>query len=125
MEYKVKDRVATDVWGDGVVTMVTESAVIVEFASGYRQVFEPDGRWNKKCPVSLRKTVSLWIEGYVATGEKGEVQCIGTYNAIDIDDAVKQYMKDHPNSVAWDRFGRGRHAIWASEIYDNESDAKS
>jgi DNA-directed RNA polymerase alpha subunit len=36
--------------------MVTDSAIVVEFASGYSQVFELDGRWSKKCPVSLQKT---------------------------------------------------------------------
>lgn len=74
----------------------------------------------------VSRSISLWMEGYAATGESGTAQCIGTYNAVDIDDAVKQYMAEHPNrnSVDWDRFGRGRHAIWACEIFDNEAQAR-
>lgn len=73
-------------------------------------------------PVS--RNISLWMEGFAATGESGTAQYIGTYNAKDLDDAVKQYMEVRPNSVHWDRFGRGRHAIWACEIFDNEADAR-
>ncbi len=68
--------------------------------------------------------ISLWMEGYAATGESGTAQCIGTYKAKDLDDAVKQYMAAHPDSVDWDRFGRGKHAIWACEIFDNETQAR-
>lgn len=73
---------------------------------------------------AVSRSISLWMEGYAATGESGAAQCIGTYNAKDLDDAVKQYMVAHPNSVDWDRFGRGRHAIWACEIFDNEAQSR-
>lgn len=73
---------------------------------------------------NVSRSISLWMEGYAATGESGTAHCIGTYTATDLDDAVKQYMVAHPNSVHWDRFGRGRHAIWACEIFDNEAQAR-
>lgn len=72
-----------------------------------------------------KKDIALWLEGFSATGQSGTAQCLGTYNATDLDDAVKQYMASHPNSVDWDRFGRGRHAIWGCEIFDNESQARA
>ena len=73
---------------------------------------------------AVSRSISLWMEGYSATGESGTAQCIGTYNSKDLDDAVKQYMVANPNRVDWDRFGRGRHAIWACEIFDNETQAR-
>jgi hypothetical protein len=72
----------------------------------------------------VNSSISLWMEGYAATGERGVAQCLGNYNAKTIDEAVKEYMEKHPNSVDWDRYGRGRHAIWACEIFDNERDAR-
>lgn len=49
---------------------------------------------------------------------------IGTYEAADLDDAVRQYMETHKGDVDWDRFGRGRHAIWGCEIFDNEAEVR-
>ena len=73
---------------------------------------------------AVSRSIHLWIEGYAATGERGTAQCIGIYEAKDLDDAVKKYMAANPNRVDWDRFGRGRHAIWACEIFDNEAQAR-
>ena len=70
------------------------------------------------------KEITLWMEGYAATCEHSPAQNLGTYEALDLDEAVKHYMEGHPDSVEWDRFGRGRHAIWACEIFDNEVDAR-
>ncbi|KKL58667.1 hypothetical protein LCGC14_2223060 [marine sediment metagenome] len=68
--------------------------------------------------------ITLWVEGYAITGGHSDASCLGTYDAVDLNDAVKQYMEQHPNIVDWDRFGKGRHAIWACEIFDNETDAR-
>jgi len=70
------------------------------------------------------KNITLWMEGFAATGESGTAQCLGTYKATNLDDAVRQYMEVRPNSIDWDRFGRGRHAIWSCEIFDNEEEAR-
>lgn len=69
--------------------------------------------------------IELWKEGFSITGHQGQASHIGTYyNVKDFDDAVKQYMNDYPDEVEWDRFGRGRHAIWACEIFNNAIDAR-
>ena len=73
---------------------------------------------------SVRRSISLWVEGFAVTGQRENASMIGTFEAKDLDDAVKQYMEHHKDYVDWDRFGRGRHAIWACEIFDNEKDAR-
>jgi hypothetical protein len=71
------------------------------------------------------KEHEIWIEGYAATGESGTACLVGKYMAESFDDAVKLYMKDHPKiNIEWDRYGRGRHANWACEIFNNEADAR-
>ena len=76
------------------------------------------------CQPVVRRSISLWVEGFAVTGERQGASMIGTYEATDLDDAVKQYMETHKGDVDWDRFGRGRHAIWACEIFDNEGEAR-
>jgi len=79
----------------------------------------------EQCTIPVvRRSISLWMEGFAVTGERQGASMIGTYEATDLDDAVKQYMETHKGDVAWDRFGRGRHAIWACEIFDNEGEAR-
>lgn len=80
---------------------------------------------NKQCPIPVvRRNIFLWMEGFAATGQRQGASMIGTYEATDLDDAVKQYMETHKGYVDWDRFGRGRHAIWGCEIFDNEEEAR-
>ncbi len=79
---------------------------------------------TKQCTIpSVSSSISLWMEGFAATGQRQGASMIGTYQAKDLDDAVKQYMETHKGKVDWDRYGRGRHAIWACEIFDNEIEA--
>ena len=71
------------------------------------------------------KQFNIWMEGYRATGESDVARIIGSFWADDFDDAVKQYAEMYPRSkVDFDRFGKGRHAIWACELFDNEADAR-
>jgi TnpA family transposase len=80
---------------------------------------------NEQCAIPVvKRIISLWMEGFDATGQRQGASMIGTYDAIDLDDAVKQYMETHKGDVDWDRFGRGKHAIWACEIFDNEAEAR-
>ena len=79
----------------------------------------------EQCTIPVvRRSISLWMGGFAVTGQRQGASMIGTYEATDLDDAVKQYMETHKGSVYWDRFGRGRHAIWACEIFDNEEEAR-
>lgn len=70
------------------------------------------------------KTIDIWMEGFAATGQHQKASKIGTYKAQDFDGAVKQYMKQHPDRVQWDRYGPGKHAIWACRLFDNEKQAR-
>ena len=70
------------------------------------------------------RNFEIWMEGYAATGERAEASRIGNYTAETFDEAVLLYMKDNPNTVEFDRFGKGKHSIWACRLYDNEIDAR-
>ena len=78
---------------------------------------------EKQCDI-VSSSISLWMEGFAVTGQRQGASMIGTYNATDLDNAVKQYMAENEGDVDWDRLGRGRHAIWACEIFDNEAEAR-
>jgi hypothetical protein len=61
---------------------------------------------NEQCTIPVvRRSISLWKEGFAATGQRQGASMI-------------------EGDVDWDRFGRGRHAIWACEIFDNEAEAR-
>lgn len=69
------------------------------------------------------------MEGYRATGQSEGAQLIGTYPGETFTDAVKAYIAEEvqdrgESSVDLHRFGEGRHAIWACELFDNEADAR-
>ena len=66
--------------------------------------------------------ITLWMEGYAVTGNYSEAQRLGTYEAVDLDDACEQYKRRHPDSTIV-KDNRGWN-IWACKIYDNEADAR-
>lgn len=69
--------------------------------------------------------ISLWEEGHRATGSTGTAKFLGSYMANDMDDAVEQYLKKHPESKQYHRRNEdGTHAIWGCVLYDNEIDAR-
>ena len=71
------------------------------------------------------KKWEIWMEGNGAQGNAGPAQLIGRHLAETFDKAVRQYAKENPDTtIDWDRFGKGRHAIWACELFDNEEDAR-
>lgn len=71
--------------------------------------------------------ITLWVEGYAATGEHGTAQCLGTFPGDTYEEAVL-YWKD--NGWSGDKWGslrvdrNGRYSVWGCDIYDNESDAR-
>jgi hypothetical protein len=71
------------------------------------------------------KEIEIWMEGFVITGQSSTAKKIGTYEADSLDEAVRKYTKDHPDStVDFNRYGKGKHAIWACQLFDNESEAR-
>jgi hypothetical protein len=73
---------------------------------------------------SVSNIISLWLEGFSATGQRQGASMIGTYQAKDLDDAVKQHMETHKGDVDWNSVGGGRHSIWGCGIFDNEKEAR-
>jgi len=76
-----------------------------------------------QCDIKVH-SVCLWMQGFSASGQSQGASMLGTYQAVDLDDAVKQYIKQNKSDVDWDRFGRGIHAIWGCKLFDNEAEAR-
>lgn len=85
--------------------------------------------------------IQVWAEGYMATCEHGEAILLGTFEAENFDDAVKQWLAtipeeqvpkyyEHKERMVLDPeapLGRSLkwiHTYWACRLYDNEADAK-
>lgn len=82
------------------------------------------------------KTFQIWMEGYIATGESGRAQMIGTGKGETFNDAVKDFMKENPTDHRIQENTRKRYTtqeaydtrdsnwnIWACDLYDNHADA--
>lgn len=71
--------------------------------------------------------IEIWQEGYSATGESGSAQLLGTYEADDFDDAVRQYKQAHP-SVDVEEYQislyKWVYSIWGCLLFDNEMEAR-
>lgn len=71
--------------------------------------------------------ITLWVEGYAATGEHGTAKCLGTWPGDTYEEAVLNWKKAEWSSSEWGSFGRssgGRYDVWGCRIYDNEADAR-
>ena len=66
--------------------------------------------------------IELWLEGFIATGERSKAQFLGAYEVESFEEAVKQYDKEHPGEIKY-REGR-RPSIWACEVFGTESEAR-
>ena len=70
--------------------------------------------------------IQVWMEGFIIQGNSGGASLVGTYEASDFDDAVKQYNEDYKvdaHHLPADK--RGDHwSIWGCRLYDNEADAR-
>lgn len=79
--------------------------------------------------------IQIWMEGYAATGESATASMIGEYEAIDWDDAVRQYKEQYPHHVDTKRVPKNIksvrddsftkiYSIWACRLFDNAADAR-
>lgn len=73
----------------------------------------------------MTKSYKVWSEGFSCTGDRGTAQFHGEFQAESWDDACKMaFPNDTAGNLKLDRFGPGRHAFWACELFDNETDAR-
>ena len=72
-----------------------------------------------------REGITVWMEGYSATGESSSAQLLGIFKCKTFDEAVEQYNKSFfgRRSPAT-KDSKGRWSIWACTLYDNEIDAR-
>jgi hypothetical protein len=76
-------------------------------------------------PMSETNKISLWMEGFEATGDHSGAQLLGIYEAASIADAVEQHMLAQPQDREWIRKEpAGFYTFWACRIFDNEHDAR-
>ena len=77
---------------------------------------------------------TVWVEGYVATGESGRANCLGTIEAENFVEAARELnrqnflpaYKGDPHT-ADDYFSVGKDGIpriWGCRCFDNEADAR-
>ena len=82
------------------------------------------------------KEYEIWVEGYIATGESGVAQKLGSAMGNNFDEAVENYINVTPNTNI-EANTRNKYIsneayinknsnwnIWACNIYDNEVDAR-
>jgi len=70
------------------------------------------------------KKITLWCEGYVATGNRSDALFCGTYKAKDLKDAIRQYrdtLEDHQSKSCIDI---ERETFWGCRFFNNERDAR-
>ena len=84
----------------------------------------------------MGKEFEIWMEGYSATGDYSDAQMIGKEFGSTFDDAIKNYIKKHPQCgieentrerYSSDEYYYNRRSnwnIWACDLFDNEFDAR-
>lgn len=68
--------------------------------------------------------IAIWSEGYIVTGEHGEVHFEGEFEAPSFDTAVQLFLEKNPYLKAYHSFSNGSHRIWGCRLFDNEKDAR-
>lgn len=68
------------------------------------------------------RLITIWSEGYAATGERGHAQVIGTAMGHDFKEAVETYAREHPSFARY--YDRKRMTHWGRRLFDNETDAR-
>lgn len=70
--------------------------------------------------------ITLWVEGYAATGNHGTAQCLGTFDVDTYEEAVLIWRDTEWEASRWGDFGWGSgvYSVWGCCIYDNEEDAR-
>lgn len=72
---------------------------------------------------------TLWVEGYLATGEHGVAQCLGAWDADTFSDAVGAWNQaENPGGRKYGTLkynaARDEWSVWGCVIFDNEEDAR-
>lgn len=74
----------------------------------------------------MKKTIRVWSEGYVITGNSSKAQFHGEVFADNLIDAAEKLGinldKNPDGSYRLDE--KGRPSVWACTIFDNEADAR-
>lgn len=66
-------------------------------------------------------TIDLWMEGFAATGQYGQAQKLGIYEADTLDKAVEAWVAEDPNRAD---YMSGTKSYWGCRFFDNEEDAR-
>lgn len=77
------------------------------------------GRWGIR-------DFSLWVEGYVATGESCCAYYLGTFRAKSFGDAVEAWKRTQSREVQRTvyKHDKGPWVYWERQIFDNEAQAR-
>ena len=68
--------------------------------------------------------ITLWSEGYQATGEHSDATYHGTFDAIDLYDAVVQFRDTLTDEYSIRCINLTTLSFWGCKFYDNETDAR-
>lgn len=71
------------------------------------------------------RTITLWMEGYAATGEHATAQYCGTYTATDLNDAVRQWVAQDPaDRTSCTQYGPSP-SFWGCRFFESEEAARA
>lgn len=76
---------------------------------------------------NIQETVrefEVWVEGYIATGERGTAQFLGKFPGETFRDAVIAYKDSELDEYTKGLVDINKLSIWGCRLYDNEQDAK-
>lgn len=65
----------------------------------------------------------IWIEGYIATGERGFAYKIAESEKENFEEAILDKLSDRIDKTPTGE-PRLPHSIWGCKLFDNETDAK-
>ena len=68
--------------------------------------------------------ISLWSEGYSATGDYSDATYHGNFNAINLRDAVKQFKNSLTDESSKKLIDLNKLTFWGCKFFDNEHDAR-
>jgi len=69
------------------------------------------------------KTITLWLEGFIATGQSCGATFCGTYEANSLIDAIRQWVSENPDERT-KYINYERLTYWGCKFYDNEHKAR-
>jgi len=70
--------------------------------------------------------ITLWVEGYHATGNRAKAMFCGEYSAVDLRDAVRQYRDTLTDEYSKQCINLDSDPpnYWLCQFFDNEEDAR-